>query len=164
MINTGRFQNCVCRASNVPSELCDGELTFREKGKQVTLSLRRGEEAKAIVIDGCVCSDQNRRCDGLFLYKRSNKRWMILVELKGSHIDDAFEQLASTRSRSEYHEIVDLFQEGRNHSITHLAFIISNHLFSKIDKQKYESRYGFRVKGVLLGAATSPIPDLRKYL
>lgn len=52
--------------------LCDGALILEENGIKVRLVPKHGEEAKALVLDGCVCNDNNPRCDGMFLFKGTN--------------------------------------------------------------------------------------------
>jgi len=165
MINIGKFQNCVCRGRANPNDLCDGQLTFEEKGKKVTLEPKAGEEAIAVVIDGCVCADNVSNCDGMFLYKRNNKRWIILVELKGGDLEHAFEQLAYMRNqRQEYKELYNLFSEDQNYSLHEKSFIVSNHILQRIDHQKLENENGIRVSKILYSEATKPIPNLRNYL
>ncbi|PTN07258.1 hypothetical protein [Mangrovibacterium marinum] len=164
MIETGRFKPCECVRRHEPNKLCDGALTLQEKGKKVTLSLKQGEQGKALVIDGCICADKSKKCDGVFLYKRGPKKWIALVELKGSHLDDAFGQLDQMRNRDEYNELIDLFRNGENYPIKRAFFVISNHIFSKPEIQKLENAFQFRLTKVLHSEATRRIPDLRDYL
>ena len=163
MIDTGRFQSCVCIGRNNPNNLCEAPLTFQEKGVKVTLSLRNNEEAQAIVLDGCVCIDNKKKCDGLFLFKRSNNRKIILVELKGTHLDDAFEQISLTKQRAEYQELVQLFSENGNHRVSPSAFIISSTIFKRHEIAALENQHNIRVK-VLYCGPTSKIPDIRPEL
>lgn len=160
------FTSCVCSGRAVPNKLCDGELAFEEKGKKVTLSLRSGEEAKALAIDGCVLTDNEPKCDGLFLYRaRNNKNFILLVELKGGEIDHAFGQLNYMRNnRPEYTQIKTLFMNNQTGSLREEAFIVSNHGISTVDKQKLENQNQLRVKAILFSEASSPRPDLRDYL
>ena len=165
MIQLGKFENCVCRNNGVPDKLCSGILSFEEKGKKVKLSIRPGEEAKALVIDQCVCTDTRMKCDGMFLYRRRNKHWMIMVELKGGDIEHAFEQLAFMKTqRAEYKEIEALFMQNQTGKPKHEAFIVSNHMVSLVKQQKLENRNRIRVKTILHSEATSPLPDIRVYL
>lgn len=165
MIDIAKFETCVCKADGIPDNLCASELSFEEKGKKVKITLRVGEEAKAIAIDPCVCKDNNLKCDGMFLYRRKNKHWMILVELKGSDIEHAFEQLCyMRRNRSEYTEIQNLFMEGQNRNLKHEAFIVSNVKPTEVEKQKLENRYQIRVKAILYSEPSTTIPDIRSYL
>lgn len=163
MINTGDFENCVCRGRGNPHNLCDGPLTFQEKGKKVKLTPKIGEEARAIVLDGCVCDDDKPRCDGLFLFRNNQKRAIVLVELKGVHIDQAFEQLAWTRyHRKEYREIRELFT--KNAPAKELAFVVSNYIPTKRELIHLEKENKIRVKQILHSEATKPLPELRKHL
>ena len=36
MFNLGEAETCVCKRKGNPSNCCDGELRFQEKGKKVT--------------------------------------------------------------------------------------------------------------------------------
>lgn len=165
MINIGKFQNCVCRGRANPNDLCDGKLTFEEKGKKITLELKAGEEAIAVVIDGCVCEDNISKCDGMFLYKRNNKRWIILIELKGSDLEHAFKQLAFMKNkRPEYNELYSLFSEENKYNLQEKSFIVSNHILQRTEHQKFENSNGIRVTKILHSAATKPVPNLRDYL
>jgi len=164
MINTGKFSACTCLNRGVPSKLCDGLLSFEEKGKKVKITTKAGEEAKALVVDGCISQDGNRRCDGIFLFRRNNRHWMILVELKGSHIDDAFTQLAYMQKRMEYKELKDIFMEGERGKLHEIAFIVSNQMIPTAQKVKLEQQHGIRVKSILHSKATISPPDVRDYL
>uniref|UniRef100_UPI004048DEC5 hypothetical protein n=1 Tax=Roseivirga sp. TaxID=1964215 RepID=UPI004048DEC5 len=57
MIDTSPYQHCECLRMVNCHDVCQGELTLEEKGKKVTLSVRANEEAKAVVLDGCVFKD-----------------------------------------------------------------------------------------------------------
>lgn len=165
MINIGSYETCVCKRRSVPHSLCNGVLEFEEKGKKIKLVPRNGEEAKAVVIDGCVCNDNNKKCDGIFLLRSNNKNYMILVELKGKNIEHAFEQLAYVRKhRPEYTELKQLFMENQPGSLRHEAFIVSNFVLKKVEHQKLENTYNIRVKGILHSEATKPVPDIRTRL
>lgn len=165
MIDLEHFENCVCIANGRPHELCRGDLSLEEKGKKVKLSIKRGEEAKALVIDGCICTDNNLKCDGLFLFRQGVKNWMILVELKGDDLDRAFSQLSHTRNnRVEYSEIRDLFMKNHSGQLYQTAFIVSNKIPDKNELQKLENGHNLRLKACLHSEATTPIPDIRDYL
>ena len=87
------------------------------------------------------------------------------MELKGSGLEHAFEQLAFMKNHSpEYKEICQLFKEGNNYPLTKTAFIISNHTLSLPEHQKLEKTNGIRVKRILQSAANKPVPNLRDYL
>ncbi len=165
MIDIKKFETCTCREKGVPDGLCESKLSFEEKGKKVRLSLRANEEAKALAIDQCVCKDNDLKCDGLFLYRRKNRHWIIMIELKGRDIEHAFEQLAYMRNhRPEYKEIEQLFMEGGNGRAQPEAFIVSNYKITSVLQQKLERTHRIRVKAILHSVATKPIPDIRYYL
>jgi len=164
-ISVAGFQHCVCRGRGRPHTLCDGELTFEENGKKIRLSLRSGEEAVAIVLDGCVFRDNDTKCDGLFLWKKgTSKKCAILVELKGTDLERAFEQIAYVRSnRPEYREIFDAFKSDQGAStVVEKAVIVSNGTLTKPQWVKLENQYGFRVLLVLDSDATTPVTDARE--
>jgi hypothetical protein len=165
MIELKDFETCVCKSKGAPNSLCENKLTFEEKGKKVKLSIKANEEAKALAIDQCVCKDNLLKCDGLFLYRRKNNHWMIMVELKGRDIVHAFEQLAYMKHhRPVYKEIEHLFMPENPGQLHHEAFIVSNFKITTVEQQKLEQRHGIRVKSILHSEATKPIPDIRKYL
>jgi len=165
MIDLGRFEECVCKRRGIPNGLCESNLSFEEKGKKVQFSVRPGEEAKALAIDQCVCNDANMKCDGLFLYRRRNKHWMILIELKGSEIEHAFKQLHYMRTnRPEYKQIETLFMAGQKGNLKEEAFVVSNFKKTDVERQKLENKYSIRVKAILHSEATFPVPDVRQYL
>jgi len=167
MIDVAPFDDCVCKKMGNRHDLCVSALTLSEKGKSVTLRIRSGEEAKALVLDGCVFMDNSLRCDGLYLYKKGNKRYALLVELKGAcDIPHGFEQLAYVKKhRQEYRQIVDDFwAEAGGVQPIEKAFLVSNGSLSKPELESLEKRYCIRVTPLFNREATSPIPDLGEYL
>lgn len=164
MINIHKYENCVCQSRRNPHVLCDGNLIFEENGIKGLLP-KQGEEAKALVIDGCVCKDNNPRCDGMFLLKGNQKCAALLVELKGIRIDEAAEQLAWTKNnRIEYREIIELFVADCNRRVYEHAFIISNYIPTKRELIHFENQYQIRIKSIVHSEPTKPITDLREYL
>ena len=164
MINLGRFSECVCKAKGNPHKLCDGELSFEEKGKKVKLTPKQGELAKALAVDGCIFTDEQSRCDGLFILQQKNKHFIVMVELKGTHIQDAFGQLAYMKyHRTEYQELIGLLKGDSPIHVTERAFIVSNYIPTKREMVDLERTNKIRVNNILHSEATKPIPDLRKY-
>jgi hypothetical protein len=109
MIDVSPFEDCVCKKMANAHALCDGALTLSENGKKVKLSLRSGEDARALAIDGCVLKDKDQqpKCDGLFVFLDNRRIAVLLVELKGVDIRHAFEQLAYVRNiRQEYKQLI----------------------------------------------------------
>ena len=138
MIDTAPYQQCECRrrASGKLHSLCDSELSLEENGKKVTLNLHSGEEAKAVVLDGCVFADSEMRCDAVYLFKGNNRKVAALVELKGaSGIAHAFEQLAYTKNRrKEYQELKEKLDEAGPGRLREMAFIVTNGMLSKPER------------------------------
>lgn len=107
-MNLGKYQDCVCQKMGNTQALCRGELTLGEQGKRIRLTPKAGEQAVAVVLDGCVLRDNQPKCDGLFLWQGNQSNAAVLVELKGAgDIPHAFEQLAYVkRQRPEYRALV----------------------------------------------------------
>jgi hypothetical protein len=166
MIDIGRFESCVCTRRGEPDEMCSGPFSFEENGKKVRLQPKgRDEETKAVVLDQCVFRDNNPKCDGMFLFRRQHRYWMILVELKGTNIEHAAGQLAATKHyRPEYQEIKGLINANASGQLTELAFIISSAMPSRTVIRRLEDQNNIRIKGILHSTATTPIPDLRSNL
>lgn len=160
------FADCVCKKMRNTHSLCGAELTFAEQGKKIRLSTRRDEEAVALVLDGCVFTDKDPKCDGLFLWKGNTKKCALLVELKGAHtIRRAFEQIDFVRRhREEYRTLVENFRscEGPG-MVIEKAVIVSNGMKNTIAWEKLENEYGFRASAVLQCEATSTISDVREF-
>ena len=164
MIDIGRFETCVCTRRGEPDEMCSGPYSFEEKGKKVGLQPKgREEETRALVLDQCVFRDTNPKCDGMFIFRRRHRYWMILVELKGTNIEHAAGQLAATKhNRPEYQAIKGMVKAKASGQLTELAFIISSAIPSKPTIRRLEDQNNIRIKAILHSTATTPIPDLRK--
>ena len=165
MIDVAPFEHCVCKRMANEHGLCGGELTLSERGKKVRLIPRQGEQAKAIVIDGCVLQDNALKCDGLFLLLGHGRMAVLLVELKGTDVRHAFEQLQYVRRhRPEYSQLIaQLRARGQGNPIEK-AFVVSNRIVPKPEHERLENQIGIRVTAILHSEAASPIPDLRRYL
>jgi hypothetical protein len=165
MINIESFNKCICQSVKKPVDMCADVLTLQEKGKKIKLTPKRGEEAIALVMDGCVVKGKKSTCDGLFLLKSPHKKWIIPVELKGSHLYDAFQQLVDTiQHLPEFKKISDEFEANESVKINKISFIVSNAIFNSKDKAKLENIHKIRVKSILHSTATKPIEDIRKYI
>lgn len=85
------------------------------RSSQYTL-VNINKECARFLIDGGVVTDLSKRCDKLVLIKLDDQRWVqIFIELKGTDVSKAFEQIRETLSK-------DLFKD----SVTHqkLAHIV----------------------------------------
>lgn len=166
MIDLGEKACCICKKKyQNTQEECENEFTIREQGKSVKLEPKNSQEkVMAIIIDKCLITDNNTKCDALFLYQNSrNIKYSFLVELKGAgDIPKAFEQLSYTKNnRDEYKNIInELGIDKRNQRFA----IVSNGMLSKPELENLENEYKIRVKRILHCEATSPIPDLKELI
>lgn len=137
-----------------------------EQGKKIRLTPKGKEQVISIVLDGCVFTDNKQKCDGLFLFIAKNRKVAVLIELKGAgDIPHAFEQLAYVRSnRHEYAVFLERLNERPGPKAIEKAFIVSNGLLSKPEKERLEKQHGMRVGAVLHCEAATPIPELRPFI
>lgn len=164
MIDLEEKNHCICQKYSNTQEECINEYTIREQGKSVKLQPKNSTESViAIIIDKCIVTDNNTKCDALFLYENNNNKYSVLVELKGAaEIPKAFFQLDYTRkNRAEYKKIIEKFQV---HKQNQKYAIVSNGMLSKPELEKLENQYKIRVKKILHCEATTPIPDLKEIL
>lgn len=165
MINYGIFQSCVCQRMPNTHVLCEGVNGFSEQGKKVRFSTKSGEQVDALVIDGCVLSDNQPKCDGLFVFTSPSKNILALVELKGTDIVRAFTQLAFVKKqRAEYVLIKQLVASQTSGRLVEKAFVVSNASIGKVEQERLENQLGIRVSAILHCEATTPVPDLRAYI
>jgi len=162
-----KYIRCVCIRNGEPHALCSGAYGLRENGMEVCLKPHHGEDACAIVVDGCLVSDRdvNPRCDGIFLLKQPNKKWVVTVELKGSDLYRAYEQLNFTRRRRTfYSDLIDTFRNNETTQLIEYSYIISNSIVSSAQKARMNLQFNLNVRSILKTSASEPVPDLRKEL
>lgn len=162
MIDLGSKNHCICQKMTNSCRRCTNEYTLNDSGISIKLEPKSASEKVClIVIDDCLINDRRKRCDGLFLYSNSRKNIQssFLIELKGSHIEDAFEQLSLTKTYNEYTNIIEKFRSSNNYFA-----IASNTLVDKVEQQKLEKEFNIRVRVILYTTPTDPIPDLREYI
>ena len=148
-----------------PHTLCMSDNGFTEKGISVKLNPKKGETVAALVVDGCIITDNNTKCDGLFVLVSPSKCVMALVELKGRDILHALEQLAYVRNqRSQYKQLKQLVTQQSRAAIVEKAFVISSFTVDKVDRESLETQYNGRVAAILHSRATTTVPDLRQYI
>lgn len=166
MINVAPFQHCVCQKMSNTQNACLSEFGFLEQGKKVKLTPKKDEEVCAVVLDGCVFTDNSLKCDGLFLFASHTRKAAVLVELKGAgDIAHAFEQLAYVRQkRPEYTALLAGLNLLPGHKAIEKAFVVSNGFLTKPQKEKLERQHGIRVEALLHCEAVTQVPDLRQYI
>lgn len=161
------LQHCVCVANKDPCDLCCGELCFLDQGIRVKLTTKGGEEAIGLALDGCVFTDNQKKCDGLFVLKQDRQVFIVLVELKATHVEDAYEQIAYVRNdRQEYADLTKYLGElvANRSQIRQQAFIVSTSAIDRRTQQKLEKSSGIRPRIITLGKPSSSAPDLRAEL
>jgi len=167
MIDLGNKAYCICKKYNNTQDECIDAYTISEKGKTVCLLPNDStEQALAIVIDQCVITGNDTKCDALFLFSSSNKKISFLTELKGAgDIPKAFSQLSYTRDkRAEYKDILEKFSIIDNRKVREKFIIVSNGILEKSKIEALENEYKIRVSQILYSEPTTPIPNLREYL
>lgn len=166
MIDVSPYEHCACRRMQNSLSLCQGDLQIAEQGKTVRLTLRRNEEAKVLVLDGCVFTDADKKCDAVYLFKSKSKKVIALVELKGAqHLMKAFAQLAHTRfNRPQYGYIKNHLDQSGPGKCVEKAFVVSNGQLSKPEISRLENFHGIRVSAIVSSEPTANVPDLRGWL
>lgn len=158
---TDPINACICQSKphNVHKECVDYNWV-RDSGKSVKLEPRYSKEKVTVVlIDNCIIKGTSRtKCDALFLYETIKSQiYSFLVELKGSDIRHAFEQLNATKSSAEYSNIISKLSGF----VIQKYVIVSNVQMNKIELQKLEREFKIRVGDILYNEPHTPIPDLK---
>lgn len=165
MIDLDEKRYCICPrvgTDNTPKE-CQNQYTITEKNKSITLQPKHGEKSIAIVIDKCVITDNKTKCDALFLYKKNNKKYSFLIELKGGgNIEQAFKQLSYTQNeRKEYRDIINKFCRNSKEKIDERLVIVSNKMPDKSKLTKLRESYKVKRLITIVHKEGSKTPDLR---
>lgn len=165
MIDPHPYQHCECLRMGNQYLVCQSALSLEEQGKKVTLSLRANEEAKALVLDGCVFTDNHTKCDALYLFKASNRKVAALIELKSAgDIPHAFKQLAYTRQqRPEYKQLIQQLDQVGPGLLLEKAFIVTNGMLSKPERERLENQHGIRITEILQSEPSRKVPNLRDW-
>ena len=140
--------NCVCISSGNPHSLCLGNNGFKERGKQVKLTIKNNETVKAIVLDGCLLPEQTSKCDGLFLFLQGNKIRLLLIELKSLHnIEDACEQFIAVKNNQTYKDLYrHIKNNNKNIQLIEKCFIITTGSIDRDAEAKLEKSIGLKLK------------------
>lgn len=155
----------------IPSRSVGETMDFRKKANRLSLGSRSEEEVKAVVDDDCLLSSQQaKKCDGLSIFsdnKENNKKiYIVLVELKGTDIDTAFEQLTSVKQSQEYREIITCLTRksncGKPVKPSEQYLIVTNSNLSRNQQAKPEKHY--RIKTKIRTSQKTKALDLRGQL
>lgn len=158
---------CICLANKRPCDLCCGDLCFMDEGIHVVFKPKKDEVAIAVALDGCVFTDNRKKCDGMFVLSRPDRTDLLLVEMKGSHLEDAYEQIAYVaKQRQEYTDIVSHLASlapGKPR-VRESSVIVSTGLINPRDREKLEKAWGIRPAIVTVQKPARAAPDLRTFL
>jgi hypothetical protein len=103
----------------------------------------------------------------MFVLFRSHQIDVLLVELKGSHLEDAYEQIAYVvNHRQEYADFVShqASLAPSNRRVRESSVIVSTGKIDKRDREKLEKAWGVRPAIITAQKPASAAPDLRKLL
>jgi hypothetical protein len=161
------LNSCICLENKSPCDLCCGDLCFLDAGIHVVFRPKKTETAVAVALDGCVFTDSRKKCDGMFILSRSDRIDVLLVELKGSHLEDAYEQIAYVvNHREEYtNAIAHLTTLGQTkRPVRESSVIVSTGLINRNTQQKLEKAWGIRPAIITVQKPAGAAPDLRNNL
>lgn len=158
---------CICLANKRPCDLCCGDLCFMDEGIHVVFRPKKYEVAIAVALDGCVFTDNRKKCDGMFVLSRSDRTDLLLVEMKGSHLEDAYEQISYVvNHRQEYTDIISHLAglSPAKLRVRETSVIVSTGLINPRDREKLEKAWGIRPAIITVQKPVRAAPDLRKNL
>jgi hypothetical protein len=138
-----------------------------DEGIHVVFRPKKDEVAIAVALDGCVFTDNRKKCDGMFILSRSDRTGLLLVEMKGSHLEDAYEQIASVvNHRQEYTDTVSHLASLvlAKLRVTETSVIVSTGKINQRDREKLEKVWGIRPTIITVQKPARAAPDLRKYI
>jgi hypothetical protein len=119
-----------------------------------------------LALDGCVFTDNQKRCDGLFVLKQARQVFIVLVELKATNVTDTHAQIGYVRhDRREYTDLVEHLSGlvGHRNNIIKREFIIATEVIGGPKRQNLE-KYKPRPRINTLGKPNSSAPDLQTVL
>lgn len=161
------LSHCICLANKVPCDLCCGDLCLLDAGIHVVCRPKKNEAVVAVALDGCVFTDNRKKCDGMFVLSRSDRTSLLLVEMKGSNIGDAYEQIAYViNHRQEYTDTVSHLASlapGKLR-VRETSVIVTTGQINTSYKDKLEKAWGIRPAIFTVQKPAGAAPDLRKFL
>ncbi len=161
------LSHCICLANKRPCDLCCGDLCLLDAGIHVVFRPKKDEVAIAVALDGCVFTDNRKKCDGMFVLSRFDRTSLLLVEMKGSNIGDAYEQIAYViNHRQEYTDIVSHLASlapGKLR-VRENSVIVSTGQTNPRDRDKLGKAWGISPAICTVQKTAGAAPDLRKYL
>ena len=167
MLDLGDKNHCICKMYENTQSECIDNYSIEEKGKKVQLKPKNNTEKSIVmIVDQCLITDNNTKCDALFLFQSISKKVSFLTELKGAgDIPKAFKQLDYTsKNRDAYKEVIKKFTDIDKKRVMEKFIIVSNGFLDKSKKEELEEDHNIRITAILHSEATTPIPNLREYI
>ena len=166
MLVPSALAHCICLANKSPCDLCCDGLCFLDQGIRVTIKPKGGEKAVALALDGCIFNDNQTKCDGLYILSQPGQILVLLVELKATHIDDAYNQISYVvNHRKEYSDVISHARSITGHgTVREKSFIVTTGSINKRTQQKLEKAFGIRPEVITVEKPASAAPDLRKHI
>lgn len=103
----------------------------------------------------------------MFVLSRSDRIDLLLVELKGSHLEDAYEQIAYVvNHRQEYNDVVSHLANltPAKRRVRESSVIVSTGSINIRDREKLEKAWGVRPVIITVQKPAGAAPDLRNTL
>lgn len=103
----------------------------------------------------------------MFVLSRSDRTGLLLVEMKASHLEDAYEQIAYVvNHRQEYTDIVSHLASlpPANRPVRTSSVIVTTGLINSRDREKLEKAWGIRPEIITVQKPARAAPDLRTIL
>lgn len=139
------------KLAEIDKSCCESEsLTYQEKGKGVRLTPVKGQAIK-IAVDGCLIK-KGSKCDCLFFYEATNKRYAFLVELKGTDYYHALEQLSATKAHPNYQLLLNAVKPCKEKAV---AIVGEKAKTNRPKKEEWEDNNGIRLTIVAIERDTT---------
>ena len=162
-----------------PECFIDG-LSIKGPGRHFSVQLNPSEKAVAINLDKCnPWPDGKKRCDGLFVCIPPGSKYflIVLVELKGTDKEDAFDQLSDTAEmlcrqsaqspKPHSSSIMQSFQscQLRGHGKHVLGIVVTKGSLPKrlLEKKQARTYKGLKIKSVTTKIMTKTVSELANW-
>lgn len=138
---SSKLESCQCVGVKRPQAMCAGPLMLDNRGVKARWTPKSGQDVSLYIVDGCLTTS-GRRCDALFSV-RGKDAGVMLIELKGTHAQEGFEQLASTFKSAEYKEfIADTFGAAR---VRQRAMLVSRVVVTQFERDRFYRDHGLHL-------------------
>jgi hypothetical protein len=165
LVHDPKVVGCTCVGIKNPVNMCAGVHQIDDGGVKAVLSPKKGEIVQLVIMDGCLCSNSGKRCDGVYLLSTIFGKYIVSVELKGTHAEDGVEQLSEMRKQQPYIELKKAFEATEpKKKLSERAFLVTYFNLGAKERMRLSSTYGIRFEPVLTQKGTGKMTDLRALL